>query len=122
VIEQRTTPEGGSVGPFTEGLGAVLDAVADGITVQDRDGRVVYANAAAAELIGFPDAAALMAAAPGDIVARFELLAEDGSPLPMTALPGREALAGRHPAPLTVRFRIRATGEERWSVVRATTP
>jgi len=120
VIEQRTTPEGGSVGPFTEGLGAVLDAVADGITVQDRDGRVVYANAAAAELIGFPDAAALMAAAPGDIVARFELLAEDGSPLPMTALPGREALAGRHPAPLTVRFRIRATGEERWSVVRAT--
>ena len=118
VIEQRLTA-GVGVGAFRDGLGAVLDAVADGITVQDADGRIVYANAAAAELIGFPDAATLVAAAPGELVGRFELRAEDGTPLPLTALPGRRALAGERPPPVTVRFRIPATGEERWSIVRA---
>ena len=118
MIEQRLTA-GVGVGAFQVGLGAVLDAVADGITVQAADGRIVYANAAAAELIGFPDAATLIAAAPRQIVGRFELLAEDGTPLPLTALPGRRALTGEHPPPVTVRFRIPATGEERWSIVRA---
>ena len=65
VIEQRLTA-GVGVGASEVGLGAVLDAVADWITVQAADGRIVYANAAAAELIGFPDAATLVAAAPGE--------------------------------------------------------
>jgi PAS domain S-box-containing protein len=102
------------------GFEAVLHAVADAITVQDHTGRITFANAAAADLIGFPSAEALMAAAPGEIVAGFDLLDDDGRPLALDVLPGRAALRGENPEPVTLRFRVRGTGEERWSIVRAT--
>ena len=45
---------------------------------------------------------------------------EDGAPFPEERLPGRLALAGENaPESVTLRFRIRATGEERWSVASA---
>jgi PAS domain S-box-containing protein len=120
VIEQRPIQHGDETAVAGGGLEAVLHAVGDAITVQDRTGRITYANAAAAELIGFPDAASLMAAAPGEVVERFELLDDDGNALSLDALPGRAALRGEATPPRTVRFRIRATGEERWSIIRAT--
>jgi PAS domain S-box-containing protein len=100
-------------------LGAVLDAVDDAITVQDTSGRVVYANATAVELIGFASPEELLAAAPAEIISRFELFNEAGSPLPLTALPGRRALQGITDPAATVGFRVRATGEMRWARVRA---
>ena len=99
---------------------SVLRAIADGVTVQDRSGRLVYANEAAARIIGFPSPEALLEATTDQILGRFELFAEDGSTLSPAALPGRLALAGRPAEPLTVRFRVRATGEEHWSIVKAT--
>ena len=86
-------------------LGAVLDAVADGITVQAPDGSVVYANATAVRLIGFESVDELLAAAPGEIVAHFELFDEEGRELPVAALPGRRALQGMSEGPVTVGFR-----------------
>lgn len=100
-------------------LGAVLDAVDDGITVQDADGRVVYANATAVQLIGFASPDELVAAAPAEIMSRFELYDERGEALPLTALPGRRALQGITDPAATVGFRVRATGEMRWARVRA---
>lgn len=101
-------------------LGAVLDSVADGITVQDPAGRVVYANAAAMRVIGFDSLAELIAASPAEIVARFDIFDEAGASLPISALPGRLALQGTPEPMATVQFRVRATGEEHWSQVRAT--
>ena len=101
-------------------LDALLDASPDGISVQDRSGRLVYVNPAAASLCGFDSPEALIEAGPDEILARFELRAEDGSPLPAEQLPGRRALATGREASATVRFVIRATGEERWSSLRAT--
>jgi PAS domain S-box-containing protein len=101
-------------------FGAILDAVADGVTVQDRSGRVVYANAAAVRLIGFESADELVSAAPADILTRFELFDEAGDRLPVSALPGRRALEGVEEPEATVGFRVVATGEERWATVRAT--
>jgi PAS domain S-box-containing protein len=101
-------------------LGAVLDSVADGITVQDRTGRVVYANNAAASILGFADRAGVIAASPSEIVARFEIFDESGAPLPVSALPGRLALRGIAEPVATVRFRVVATGAEHWAQVRAT--
>ena len=51
---------------------------------------------------------------------RFEVLDEEGDQLPTERLPGRRALAGEGGAEEVVRFRLRATGEERWSAVKAT--
>jgi PAS domain S-box-containing protein len=100
-------------------LQAILKGVADGISVQDTSGRVVYVNAAAARLTGFPDAESFLAASIDDVMARFELLDEERRPLDVGRLPGRAALRGEPASELVVCYRIRETGEERWSVVRA---
>jgi signal transduction histidine kinase len=61
-----------------------------------------------------------LAEAPLDkLMARFELLDEDGRPFPADRLPGRRALAGERGAEEVLRFRILATGEERWAIVKA---
>ena len=100
-------------------IALILSQVADGITVQDTAGRLVYANDAAARLTGFATADELLAAPLEELLSRFELLDEDEGPLPLEQLPGRLALQGLEPPERTIGYRIRATGEVAWSVVRA---
>jgi len=101
-------------------LEAILRGVADAVTAQAPDGRLLFANDAAAASMGFESPEALLSAPVGDIMSRYDMLDEDGEPYPLEALPGRRALAGEDGAESVVRFRIRATGEERWSAVKAT--
>ena len=101
-------------------LSAILAGVTDGITVLDHAGRMLYCNDAAALLCGFAHRDELLAAPRDDILSRFELFDESGAPLPTEDLPTRRALAGETPPAALLRFRVRATGEERWSVVNAT--
>jgi PAS domain S-box-containing protein len=101
-------------------LAAILASVADGITVLDKSGSFLFANDAAAELCGFSSESALLAASRQEILSRFELFDETGALLPLDHLPSRLALMGEKPQAMMVRFRILATGEERWSVVSAT--
>ena len=102
-----------------EELQVMLGAVADAITAQDRSGRVVYANEAAARSMGFSSPEDLLRTPPAELLGRFEILDVDGQPFDPSRLPGRLALAGESPAPATVRFRARTTGEERFVVVKA---
>lgn len=104
---------------LTGRLAEIVDAVEAGITVQDADLRLVFANRAAAVLSGWSDAAAMLRAPVSETLDQFELIDLDGEPLPLASLPGRRALAGEAPEPIVVGFRIRATGEERWSRVQA---
>ncbi len=97
---------------------AILNAVSDGITAQDPSGAVVYANDAAARLIGFASAEEFLAAPIEDVLSRFEILDDQGRPLAVDELPGRQALLGRT-AERTLCYRLRATGEERWSIIRS---
>jgi PAS domain S-box-containing protein len=101
-------------------LAAILTGVAEGIMVFDPSGRVLYANSAAARLCGFNSPTEMLEASQADIVGQFELSDERGAPLPIDHLPAQQALAGHDPAEMTVRFRVRATGAERWSLVNAT--
>jgi PAS domain S-box-containing protein len=101
-------------------LGAALGSLAEAVTVQDASGRLVYANEAAAAVLGFESATALLSTPPTEIVDRYDAFLEDGSPLTLERLPGRRVLAGEHPEPLLVRAIEKATGEERWRVVKAT--
>ena len=100
-------------------LAAVLSEVADGITVQQSDGRLVYANAAAARTLGYESPDALLAVPPEELLGGFELFDEARQPLPAAELPGRLALAGVVAPERLVLYRMRATGEERWALVRA---
>jgi len=101
-------------------LEAILRGVADAVTAQAPDGRLLFANDAAAASLGFGSPEALMEAPIAFILDRYDILDEEGRPFPLEALPGRRALMGEDGAESVVRFRVRATGEERWSAVKAT--
>jgi PAS domain S-box-containing protein len=101
-------------------LDAILANLADAVTVQDESGRLVYANEAAAELLGAASVDELVASSPGELVARFDSHMEDGRRLEVSELPGRKVLRGEEAEPLLVRAIDRQSGEERWRVVKAT--
>src|SRR5258706_3498993 len=101
-------------------LAVILQGAADGVIAQDAQGKIHYANDAAARLLGFPSGAALLAAPRTNHLARFAVYDEAGRPMPAGQLPGRVALRdGRHAA-ATVRYVDTATGAERWSADQAT--
>jgi PAS domain S-box-containing protein len=100
-------------------LEAILVNLAEAITVEDVNGRTVFANQAAAHLLGLATPTELTSAQPGAIMPRFLVLDEHGRELGLEDMPGRTLLAGGRPEPLLVRNIVRATGEERWLVVRS---
>jgi PAS domain S-box-containing protein len=102
-----------------EELHGILEGVADSVTAQGVDGTLVYANEAAVRTLGFASAEALLAAPVGEILSHWEMLTPEGDPFPLDLLPGRRALAGEEPEPVTVRFRARDGGAMRWSRVKA---
>ncbi|HEX2232948.1 MAG TPA: SpoIIE family protein phosphatase [Thermoleophilaceae bacterium] len=103
-----------------EQLEAILGGVADGVTAQAPDGSLLFANDAAVEVLGFDSKQELLAAPVTEIMRRFEVFDEEGRPFPLEQLPGRRALAGEPAGEALVRFRVVATGAERWSVVKST--
>ncbi len=105
--------------PGQAGLETVLLHAADAITVQAPDGSLVYANLAAARTMGFESPEALLATPIREVMSQFELLDEDGRPLPLDELPSRRALAGGSGPPGIVRFRDVASGDDHWSLVQA---
>jgi PAS domain S-box-containing protein len=99
-------------------LEAVLSNLAEAITVVDRAGRTVFANQAALDLLGLRSAEELAQAEPGEIMARFIVLSESGEELDLDAMPARRLFRGEPAPALLVRNIVRATGEERWVMVR----
>jgi PAS domain S-box-containing protein len=100
-------------------LEAVLQGVAEGITAQAPTGKVIYANEAAARLTGFSSVQEMLTSSPAEVLARYEILDEEGRPFPVDEFPGRRALAGEEGGEEVIRLRILATGEERWIVIKA---
>ncbi|HET9014089.1 MAG TPA: GAF domain-containing protein [Thermomicrobiaceae bacterium] len=97
----------------------VLDGVADGITVQDADGHLIYANPAATRVLGYTSVQELLATPTREILARFEMLDAEGRPLTAADLPGRRAFQGEDEPEVLVCYRVRATGQEHWATVQA---
>jgi PAS domain S-box-containing protein len=105
-----------------EELETIFHNVADGITVQDAHGTIVYANDAAAILSGFANAEAMLSASPEMLrthLSRFEIKDEMGNPLSYEQLPGRQALQGEKYAQATIQYYDTVTGKTRWSLVKA---
>jgi PAS domain S-box-containing protein len=101
-------------------LAIILRGVADSITVQDPTFRLVYANDAAAHMLGFASAQELIDTPVEQVGARFEVLDEAGQPFTYERLPNRLALQGQAVTNTPIRFRVRATGAERWSMLSST--
>ena len=88
--------------------------------MQDRTGKIIFANQAALKILGYPTEQALLATPTPELLAKFEMLDEHHQPLPVEKLPGRLALQGKEGGELVVCWHEVATGEERWSIVKAT--
>ncbi len=101
-------------------LQAVFGGVVDGITIQGSTGSLLFANDAAAEIIGFSSAQRLIDASTEEILQRFAMFDAAGQPLPLDRLPGRRALRGEHPPELAVRYQRIGSEEDRWALIRAT--
>jgi PAS domain S-box-containing protein len=100
-------------------LAAILVNLAEAITLVDAQGQMVFANQAAADLLGASSPEELTRARPGSIMERFLVLDEQGRELTLESMPSRRLFRGERPEPLLVRNIVRATGEERWLIVRA---
>jgi len=100
-------------------LAVILQGLADGVTVQDRSGRLLYANDAAARAMGLQSGEEAVSEGGAQALARFEIYDEAGNPFDPDRLPGRLALGGEEPPPTTIRFRTRESNDERWAVVKA---
>jgi PAS domain S-box-containing protein len=105
--------------PSAPALVAVLDRIGDGVTIQDDAGRLVYANAAAAPLLGFATAAELLAAPASEVLARCSVFDECESPVPVDQIPARRVRSGDEEPEVLLRVRSATTKEERWVGFRA---
>jgi signal transduction histidine kinase/PAS domain-containing protein len=98
----------------------ILQSVSDGITVQDASGRLVYANDAAARLLGHEGGSPALADTPAEeIYARLELIDEEGRPLPPASLPPQRALSGEDTPERLVSFTAPGSETQRWALVSA---
>jgi PAS domain S-box-containing protein len=100
-------------------LAIITRAGADGITIQDATGRIMYANDSAARMSGYSDAGSFMSAPAEEVFGRFDLLHEDGRPFSPEELPGRRILRGEEHAEALIRVVVRGTREEDWTLVRS---
>jgi GAF domain-containing protein len=101
-------------------LDGILGSLAEAVTVQDAQGRIAYANLAAARLLGLPDVHAVLTAAPGELADRFDIRHPDGTRVATEELPGYRVLRGEPAAPLLTQSIYKATGELHWFLTKAT--
>lgn len=102
-------------------LAGILSALAEAITVQDREGGIVYANEAAARLLGAASVEEVVSADPDRMRLRFETFHADGTPVEVGDLPGRRIMAGDLSPPPLLTHSFAVDGSlERWSIVKAT--
>jgi PAS domain S-box-containing protein len=98
----------------------VLGGMVEAVLIQDTVGTIVFVNDAAARLCGFDTAEAMRAVPITAVLERFIVFDTDGVLFSLADLPSRRVLAGEAMAETALRWRIIATGEERWTNVRAT--
>jgi len=100
-------------------LTAALSNLAEAVVIQDDKHRLLYANDAAAETLGYASAEVLLTTPREQLVGDADYFTEDGSPLSEDAYPTSRVLRGEDPGPVTIRIVKRSTGEERWRVTKA---
>ncbi len=104
-------------------LEVIFKNVIDGITVQEKSGKIAYANDSAAIMMGLTSGneviSRLNSSESKEILDRFEMYDEVGNIITMGELPGRKALEGQEPPAQIIKFIDKTNGRERWSLVKA---
>jgi signal transduction histidine kinase len=98
----------------------VIRNLADGVTVQDATGRLVWANEAAARACLAASVEELLSTPVAEIFGRFELIDEHGQPFDVERLPGRLALQGKEAPETLIGVRPKGSAQSSWSLLKAT--
>lgn len=101
-------------------LESTLENLGEAVIVRDPAGRMVFANSAAATLLGFESFEEIQSASAADLMRRYNAFDESGRTLELADLPSAAAMGGEVAEPLLVRNVVRQTGEEHWLLHRAT--
>ena len=103
-----------------DGLAQVLNAVANGITVQDPEGNLIFVNESAARMMHCATPEDALAKGGRDIVADFDFFDEHGRKFDPANLPGRQALRGiSEPSMIVQYFRRDTPDDVRWTAIKA---
>lgn len=100
-------------------LEVIFEGIADGITVQNRSGALIFANSAAARISGFSSVEQFLQTPPEEVTAKFELYGEDGRSFDVANLPSRRVFEGAESAECALRVIERATRRQWWTIIRA---
>jgi PAS domain S-box-containing protein len=114
MMDPRGVPEGAD----QLQLAAVLDALGEAVTIRGRDDRLIYANQAALDRLGFASVEDLRDADPRALMGDYETTGAQGQEIDMDDLPSVRLLRGEQPDPLLMHWVNRATGEERWALLK----
>ena len=98
---------------------AVVGSFGDPVTIRDRQDRIIYANAAALEVLGFESVEQLSVTPPDDIMSDYIVSGDDGSPVVMEDIPSVRILRGLRADPLLIRTIHRQTGAQRWQLLKS---
>jgi PAS domain S-box-containing protein len=100
-------------------LEAAMANLAAAVVVRDASGRMIFANAAAAELFRAESVEGLFGMTSEQLMALFSVTDADGRPVCLGDLPASAALRGERPEAVTVRSVLRSTGTVRWLTHKA---
>jgi PAS domain S-box-containing protein len=109
-----------AVSGLEQRLEATLRNLAEAVLVRDASGPLVFANDAAARLLGLASADDVLARTSEELMALYHVFDEHGHEINLDELPSARAARGEPAGSLLVRNVIRATGEERWLLHKAT--
>ncbi len=109
-----------AVSGLEQRLEATLRNLAEAVLVRDAHEQLVFANDTAARLLGLSSAEEVSAATPDELMAMFDVFDEHGGAVQLADLPSARVARGEPAQRLLVRNVIRATGEERWLLQKAT--
>jgi PAS domain S-box-containing protein len=101
-------------------LNIILQGVADGIIVHNKDGQIIYANESATQLTGYALIQAMMETSPLGFLSKYEMIDEQGNPFPHSQLTHRLVFAGEQEAQATIGYRNTTTQHPvRWTFVKS---
>lgn len=100
------------------GFGEILAALAEAVTIRDRNDHILYANRVACEIMGFRSLADLQSRPPRSIMDEYLVTGENGAELTMADVPSVRLLSGAPAEPLLMRTIHRVTGRMRWQLLK----
>jgi PAS domain S-box-containing protein len=100
-------------------LAVILESIAEGVVGRDHEGKVVYANEAAARIFGLSAKEALLGTQLDELLAHVELCDESGANLPWELMPGHVVMVEGHEAERLLGIRTSPTREVRWLLAHA---